>query len=131
MVKGCRHIMPNGLLCKSPALRERSYCYFHQNLHAVTHAAKQKKRQDRTFEIGSIEDAAGIQIALTQVADAMASSRINRREAGTMLYGLHLASSLAKQRAAFDPSQTVRNVCHGSDGTLMAAPEESGELSSD
>ena len=123
MLKGCRHIMPNGLLCKSPALRDRSYCYFHQNLHATVRASREKKKEDTTIQFASIEDAAGIQIALTQVVDAMNASRINRRQGGTLIYGLHLASSLARQRAAFDYSQTVRNVCHDSDGTLIAAEE--------
>jgi len=123
MLKGCRHIMPNGLLCKSPALRDRSYCYFHQNLHATVRASREKKREDDTIQFASIEDAAGIQIALTQVVDAMNASRINRRHGGTLIYGLHLASSLARQRAAFDYSDTVRNVCHDSDGSLMAAED--------
>jgi len=115
--------MPNGLLCKSPALRDRSYCYFHQNLHATVRASREKKREDDTIQFASIEDAAGIQIALTQVVDAMNASRINRRHGGTLIYGLHLASSLARQRAAFDYSDTVRNVCHDSDGSLMAAED--------
>ena len=125
MLKTCRHIMPNGLQCKSPALRDRSYCYFHQNLQSAYRAARQKKKEDDTIQFGSIEDAAGIQIALTQVADAVASSRIDRRRGGTLVYALHLASSLAKQRATFDPAQVVRNICHDPDGSLMAAPEES------
>jgi len=123
MLKGCRHIMPNGLLCKSPALRDRSYCYFHQNLHATLRDSREKKREDDTIQFASIEDAAGIQIALTQVVDAMNAYRINRRHGGTLIYGLHLASSLARQRAAFDYSDTVRNVCHDSDGSLMAAED--------
>ena len=123
MLKGCRHIMPNGLLCKSPALRDRSYCYFHQNLHATLRDSREKKREDDTIQFASIEDAAGIQIALTQVVDAMNASRINRWHGGTLIYGLHLASSLARQRAAFDYSDTVRNVCHDSDGSLMAAED--------
>lgn len=126
MLKGCRHIMPNGLLCKSPALRDRSYCYFHQNLHTAVRTSREKKKEDSTIQFASIEDAAGIQIALTQVVDAMAASRIDRRQGGTLIYGLHLASSLARQRAAFDYSQTVRNVCHHSDGSLIAA-EDPGE----
>lgn len=123
MLKGCRHIMPNGLLCKSPALRDRSYCYFHQNLHVTLRASREKKKEDSTIQFASIEDAAGIQIALTQVVDALAASRIDRRQGGTLIYGLHLASSLARQRAAFDYSQTVRNICHDSDGSLIAAED--------
>jgi len=115
--------MPNGLLCKSPALRDRSYCYFHQNLHVTLRASREKKKEDSTIQFASIEDAAGIQIALTQVVDALAASRIDRRQGGTLIYGLHLASSLARQRAAFDYSQTVRNICHDSDGSLIAAED--------
>src|SRR5208337_1475585 len=28
-LKECRHIMPSGLHCKSPAMRGGSFCYFH------------------------------------------------------------------------------------------------------
>jgi hypothetical protein len=123
MFQECRHLMPNGSRCHSPALREKSYCYYHQHLHAAVHASRHKKRQDRTIDLASIEDAAGIHIALTQVVDAMTASRIDRHHAGTLIYGLHLASSLARQRAAFDPSQVVRDVYQDADGSFIAAEE--------
>ena len=123
MSKKCHHLMPSGSRCHSPALRDRSYCYFHQNLHASVHASRHKNKEDDTIEIASLEDAAGIQIALTQVIDAITTSRIDGRRGGLLIYGLHLASRLAKQCAEFDPSQTVRNVCHHSDGSLIAAED--------
>lgn len=121
MSKECRHIMPNGSKCHSPALRDRSYCFFHQKLHTSLNASKGKKDK---FELASsLEDAKGIQIALTQVLEALTESRIDPRRAGLLIYGLQLASQLTKKSADFDPSQTVSNVCHDEDGSLMAIDE--------
>jgi hypothetical protein len=109
--------------CHSPALRDRSYCYFHQNLHTTVLASRNKKRDDDTIEFASLEDAKGIQIALTQVLDALTKCRIDSRQGGLLIYGLNLATQIAKRCAEFDPSKTVSNVCHDSDGSLIAAEE--------
>ena len=116
--------MPDGLLCKSPALRDRSYCYFHQKLNTHVKTSRRRAQEDQTIDFDSIEDAAGIQIALQNVVEAVSRARIDRRRAGIIVYALHLASSLAKRRANFDPSDVVRDVCETPDGTLIAAPEE-------
>jgi hypothetical protein len=121
MSKECRHIMPNGSKCHSPALRDRSYCFFHQKLHASLNASKEKK--DRLELASSLEDAKGIQIALTQVLDALTKSSIDPRRAGLLIYGLQLATQLTRKSADFDPSKTVSNVCHDEDGSLMALDE--------
>lgn len=28
-IRTCKHVMPDGHLCQSPAMRHQSYCYFH------------------------------------------------------------------------------------------------------
>ena len=113
--------MPNGSKCHSPALRDRSYCFFHQRLHTTINASKQKKD---SFDLSSfVEDAKGIQIALSQVLAGLAESRIEPRRASPLIYGLDLATQLTKKSADFDPSQTVTNVRRDEDGYLMAVDE--------
>jgi len=121
MSKECRHIMPHGSKCHSPALRDRSYCFFHQKLHTSLNASKQQK--DR-FELdSSLEDARGIQIALSRVLEGLAESRIEPRRASLLIYGLQVATQLTKKSADFDPSKTVTDVCHDEYGSLMALDE--------
>ena len=122
--------MPDGLLCKSPALRDRSYCYFHQKLNTNVKTSRRRAQEDQTIDFDSIEDAAGIQIALQNVVEAVSRARIDRRRAGIIVYALHLASSLAKQRANFDPSDVVRDVCETPDGTLIAVDSDEPDSSS-
>ena len=44
----CRHIMPNGARCHSPALRATPYCYYHTRLHI---AANKKISPQDSIEI--------------------------------------------------------------------------------
>ena len=107
MQKECRHLMPNGSKCHSPALRDRPYCFFHQKLHTTINASRKKK--DRFELSSSVEDAKGIQIALSPVLEGLADSRIDPRRAGLFIYGLNLANQLTKRSADFDrpkPSPT-------------------------
>ena len=65
MYQECRHIMPNGVRCQSPALRGTAYCYFHTRLHRL--AAEQSSGQDEPLKLSVLEDRSSIQIALAQV----------------------------------------------------------------
>jgi hypothetical protein len=90
MRKECRHIMPNGRQCESPALRGTPYCYFHTRLHRL--AAAPPTAPDAPLKFPILEDRSAIQLALAQVFDALGSSRIDPRRAGLYLYGLQIAS---------------------------------------
>ena len=107
MYEECRHIMPSGRKCHSPALSGKAWCYYHQNLHRYGKPA----RFNDNFAVFSIEDARGIQIALTQVLAAAQSPLMERRRLGLMLYGLQLATQLLKHTAeAPEPAETVREL---------------------
>lgn len=90
MYAECRHIMPNGAKCHSPAMRAMAYCYFHTP--GRRSAQGQGHAQKKPLKLPALDDRAAIQIAVTQVLNAIGSSKINRRTAGQLLYGLQIAS---------------------------------------
>ena len=117
MIKECRHIMPTGKRCHSFAMRDKSYCYFHQRLHTTINASKHARPK---LELASIEDTKGIQTAVVQVVEALRKSRIDAREAATFLYGLQIAAQLTRS-PHLDPSHCAQDVCEELDGSLIAA----------
>ena len=88
MYPECRHIMPNGAKCHSPAMRGMAYCYFH----TPGRRSAQDRVQKKPLKLPALDDRTAIQIAVTQVLNAIGSSKINRRAAGQLLYGLQIAS---------------------------------------
>ena len=119
MYNECRHIMPSGKKCKSPALRDKLYCYHHANLHRLSNPAS---RAATELPVPEIEDARGIQIALTQVLGALNSPYMDTRRAGLLLYGLNLAATLSSRVDVPSPSQSVREVCNEDSGDVLLAP---------
>jgi hypothetical protein len=114
----CRHIKTSGERCHSPALRDNSFCYFHANLHRITKSKASLPSQPMQFP--PLEDARAIQIALSQVIDAIASSRIDHRCAGLLLYALQIAAQVTPRRNKDDDPETVREVCSEQDGEVIA-----------
>ncbi len=60
----CRHIMPNGAKCQSPALRDKPYCYFHTRLHRFTAGPIGVME---SLRLPVLEDRSAIQIASQNV----------------------------------------------------------------
>ena len=107
----CKHVKSNGEFCGSPALRGRSYCYFHltnigRRLRAGrNHARAQAKSPENAvvpLNLPPFEDADSIQISLMQVVDALLHNRIDSRRAGLVLYALQTASSNLARGANFE-----------------------------
>jgi hypothetical protein len=121
MYQECRHIMPNGVRCHSPALRGTAHCYFHTRVNRF--AVEQSRGQDEPLKLSVLEDRSSIQIALAQVLNALASSKLDPRRAGLFLYGLQIAS----QNVEHNPNILQRNAVHfltcGPEGEELA-PEE-------
>jgi hypothetical protein len=109
----CRHIKPRGTKCGSPALKGRPYCYYHDQLHTYTQDGR-RDDNDKTFCLPSIEDASGIQLALTQVMNAMANHRLDSREGVRLIYGLQVALQALAQVAPAAPQEIVHDTsCDG------------------
>ena len=120
MYNECRHIMPTGAKCHSPALQDKAFCYYHANLRRAT--APRSKSDDPPPAIPALEDNGAVQIALTQVLGELNSSRIDQRRAGLLLYGLQIAAQLTARPIApyHDP---VRSICYEDDGSPLAIEE--------
>lgn len=103
--KSCRHIMPTGRVCKSPAMRGSAYCYYHG-------PDKKTRRTSRsaelTFEIAPLTDPSCIPLIADQILRAMASNRISKGRAAVMFQGLQTVMASYRLPAAelfggFDP----------------------------
>ncbi len=113
-VRQCEHIKANGEFCGSPALRGRSYCYFHlthigrrlraERVHSQAVAASAESNA-AALELPPFEDAGSIQIALMQVVDAILQNRLDTKRAGLVLYALQTASCNLNNGAAFEPAE--------------------------
>ncbi len=121
MYPQCRHILPRGTKCKSPALRGKVYCYFHDRLQRSEQDGQRETREPLC--LASLEDAHGIQMALTQVLAALGSGRLDDRKAGLYLYGLQLASQVLAQTPLTFPEDMVRAVTSDDEGRYIAADE--------
>ena len=114
MYSVCRHIMPNGCKCHSPALRGKPFCYFHTRLHGL--AAKPAAAPGAPLKLPILEDRSAIQVALAQVLDALGSSRIDPRRAGLFLYALQIASRNVERDCDIVPITTVHSITHTDTG---------------
>lgn len=112
MYPECRHIMPRGTKCKSPALRGKYYCYYHQQLHTYR---QDGSRDDKApLALPSIEDANGIQLALIQIMGSIATRRLDPREGASLLYGLQIAIQALDRVPQTPPEELVEmTYCDG------------------
>ncbi len=114
----CRHIRPTGVRCKSPALRGQTYCYFHSKLRH--HAQDGSRATKEPLLLPSLEDDRGIQIAVSQILSALGSGRLDARLGGLYLYGMQIASQLARRVTEIPPQLIVRNVTCDDAGEPLA-----------
>jgi hypothetical protein len=121
MYPECRHILPKGTKCKSPALRGKVYCYFHDRLQRFEQDGQ--RCTNEPLCLPPLEDAQGIQIAICQVLAALGSARLETRKAGLYLYGLQLATQLLAQVPLTFPDEMVRTVTCDGDGRYISAEE--------
>jgi hypothetical protein len=118
-IRRCRHIRTNGAQCGSPALKEKQFCYYHQENQprAVELYIDGERYSDGNFMLPVFEDAHSIQMALRQVVELMFQRRIDRKDAGLMLYALQIASGNLKTMQAERAKPTH----------VVVEPEKTGE----
>jgi hypothetical protein len=94
----CRHIKVNGTQCGSPALRQKNFCFYHQQ-HRPLPIECYFDGEYATGEIHlpAFEDACSIQSVIRQVVQMVMQKRIERKTAGLLLYALQIASSNLKR----------------------------------
>jgi hypothetical protein len=125
----CRHIKPNGLKCNSPALRSKSYCYYHDALYRVRNPSASD--HEAPLNLPSLEDVSGIQLAVQEVLAALSSTRIDSQRATVILRGLELAGRLARKLDAESPVQSVQEITCDDYGNPLAIAEAQCEFPQD
>jgi hypothetical protein len=120
MYMACRHIKTNGLRCKSPALRGGQFCYYHAKVRTI---GSDPNLKYGPMHLPTPEDPASIQLAVAQICDALLNGRIDRKNAGHLLYGLQIASQLIDRRKFFYEAGTVQSTEQTADGDELAPPE--------
>ncbi len=110
-IRRCRHIRTNGTQCGSPALKSKELCYYHdQNRpRAADLYIDGERYSDWSVVIPVLEDAHSIQTVIQQVVQMMLARRIDRKDAGVLLYALQIASGNLKamQAEKAKPTQMV------------------------
>jgi hypothetical protein len=125
----CRQIKTNGLQCKSPALTDAPYCYFHTRLnerhsgYRYTAVTRGYLVPGQHIQLSTLEDRESIQVALSLVINALAIGALDTRRATTLLYGLQLASSnAANLNLTPHAPDVVRTAESTPDGLDLAEP---------
>ena len=85
----CRHVMPSGLHCQSPAMRGSGFCYFHARPQRPTHP------REARIEMPSRLDSKGAQLFVHRIMEALANGHISARRGAVLLYGLQMSSGQA------------------------------------
>ena len=106
MYQECRHIMPNGAKCHSPAMRGMAYCFFHAPARRPMQG--QSRARKKPLKLPALTDRNAVQVAINQVLDAIGSSTISPRSAGQLLFGLQIASD-SFRRGARPPQQKAES----------------------
>jgi len=107
-IQRCQHIKTSGAQCGSPALKDKEFCYYHQVNRTVPAEIYLEGETycDHQMMLPPLEDAHAIQTMLRHVMQLMLQHRIDRKDAGLMLYALQIASGNLKQMQAEKPSPT-------------------------
>lgn len=129
----CRHIKVNGTQCGSPALRNKNFCFYHQeNRPWPVECYADDKYATGTITLPFFEDAHSIQTVIRQVVQMVLQKRLERKTASLLLYALQIASSNLKRMELEkpQPEQVVIDLEKESE-TPMAARDETARESSD
>lgn len=117
MYIACRHIKPNGLRCKSPALKGNPFCYYHARLHNLSNPRIGKFE---SIHLPVPEDAAAIQLSIAQITNGLLSGRIEPKLAGRLLYAMQVASPYAKNHPTEAPVESVDSISESFEGEDLA-----------
>jgi hypothetical protein len=124
MYNECRHILPGGFKCKAAALKGKAFCFHHVLSRRPVNRGR--SGDESMLALPSVEDAAGVRLAIDQVLSDFRSGDIDREDAGTLFYGLQIAASLiGKTSTDQHPRETVREIFKGDDCRPIG-PETTG-----
>lgn len=100
----CRHVMPSGARCHSPALRGKDLCYYHARQRTLV---DHNRYRQHSVALPPLEDRGAIQMAINEVVAALAARKIDRHDAGLYLYAIQIASQNLVRGKDFSASDAV------------------------
>ena len=131
----CRHIKVSGTQCGSPALRNKNFCFYHQQDRPMTvECYSEGEYATGEIVLPVFEDAHSIQTVIRQVVQMVLQKRIERKTASLLLYALQIASSNLKRMELEkpQPEQVVIDLETESETPMAAITEaETAQESSD
>jgi hypothetical protein len=119
----CMHVMVDGALCGSPAVRHYRFCYHHKRQREQLlelNADRARNGRKAVFNMPILEDANSIQFALAQVIRLLAVGQISHKTASLMLYSLQIATTNL-QKTNFEPDAGTADPLRLSSG--QASPD--------
>ena len=96
-IRRCQHIKTNGTQCGAPALREKKFCYHHEECRPERVTVKGADGKTSEVLVPVLEDAHSIQSMVRQVVMLMLDDRLDDKKAGRVLYALQIASANLKR----------------------------------
>jgi len=99
----CQHVLANGNTCHAPRLQNQRFCYFHVAARDRLRRQRLAAERNLPLQVPVLEDEMTIQLALSDVVNAMLSDRIDTKKAALTLYALQTASANLKGMAAYKP----------------------------
>ena len=118
MIIRCRHIKTDGNVCGSIALNDRPYCYYHTRLHTCAKAPSGQGEEPLVLPV--LESERAIQLALTQIMTAIATKRIDTKQAALFFRGLQIAQKNLDYDFPATLLKTVKNVTLTEEGEELA-----------
>lgn len=128
----CRHIKVSGIQCGSPALRNKNFCFYHQQDRPLTvECYSEGEYATGEIDLPVFEDAHSIQTVIRQVVQMVLQKRIERKTASLLLYALQIASSNLKRMELEkpQPEQVVTDLDTASETPMAAPGETASEIS--
>jgi hypothetical protein len=129
MILRCRYIKTDGNVCGSIALNGRPYCYYHARLHTFAKAPSGQGEEPLVLPV--LEDQRAIQLALTQIMTAIATKRIDRKQAALFFRGLQIAQKNLDYDFPATLLKTVKNVALTEEGEELAPENQECERPQD
>ncbi|MEO6802479.1 MAG: hypothetical protein ABI197_04440 [Granulicella sp.] len=88
----CQHIKLDGILCGSPALNRKLYCYYHQRVVSRHRRYPGDSPGPNAVTLDPIGDRIDLQMSLSQVISALAIGYIDPKRAMVLLKALKMVS---------------------------------------
>ena len=108
----CQFTRDDGGGCGSPALKGRPFCYFHGRTPDGRKRKSSETAKPTSYQVPLLSDEDAIRVAAMNVCRDLADKTLDSKRAGTLLYGLQIASTaLRRSRSAAANRSGNHNMC--------------------